>query len=443
MNISDKITILDEAFSSYLMNKNEKELCKKIAVVLKAFSNNKEFSVSIVCGNNNAKEPFFGMRIFPSISELMKICNSMTESEDNLISLNEMCKRWKNIEAWDIEIDCRIFDRMTINFNPQEMTAMLLHEVGHTIYSDKKIEMFYRVFKECRIRMKSSQKASAKLLYFFYMIPLSLTCGLRDWKVTSYDLKEEIFADQSVSKLGYGEHLISAYDKIIHAYGDSSGYSDESRKEDAITNSVNWCNLNISDLVHRRNKMKDELYNTGAKSNSSYIHKVVSTILSQISATTMERHTGNIVMESFDFSNDDFIKDNKIIYDIKGFNKLANMVNSAVESANNKVAMEAFGKNKKPVVPSQLEVDTIFVEVDRIQNHADRRYVLDLIYNQEEKIYKFMELFEFNKDLKGKYEGKMQSMLKELDSMRRAVLDKRNFDKQYKVFVKYPQGYEG
>ena len=175
MNISDKITILDEAFSSYLMNKNEKELCKKIAVVLKAFSNNKEFSVSIVCGNNNAKEPFFGMRIFPSISELMKICNSMTESEDNLISLNEMCKRWKNIEAWDIEIDCRIFDRMTINFNPQEMTAMLLHEVGHTIYSDKKIEMFYRVFKECRIRMKSSQKASAKLLYFFYMIPLSLT----------------------------------------------------------------------------------------------------------------------------------------------------------------------------------------------------------------------------------------------------------------------------
>ena len=443
MNISDKITILDEAFSSYLMNKNEKELCKKIAVVLKAFSNNKEFSVSIVCGNNNAKEPFFGMRIFPSISALMKICNSMTESEDNLISLNEMCKRWKNIEAWDIEIDCRIFDRMTINFNPQEMTAMLLHEVGHTIYSDKKIEMFYRVFKECRIRMKSSQKASAKLLYFFYMIPLSLTCGLRDWKVTSYDLKEEIFADQSVSKLGYGEHLISAYDKIIHAYGDSSGYSDESRKEDAITNSVNWCNLNISDLVHRRNKMKDELYNTGAKSNSSYIHKVVSTILSQISATTMERHTGNIVMESFDFSNDDFIKDNKIIYDIKGFNKLANMVNSAVESANNKVAMEAFGKNKKPVVPSQLEVDTIFVEVDRIQNHADRRYVLDLIYNQEEKIYKFMELFEFNKDLKGKYEGKMQSMLKELDSMRRAVLDKRNFDKQYKVFVKYPQGYEG
>ena len=88
-------------------------------------------------------------------------------------------------------------------------------------------------------------------------------------------------------------------------------------------------------------------------------------------------------------------------------------------------------------------MDTIYVEVDRIQNHADRRYVLDLIYHQEEKIQNFLELCDVNPELKGKYHGKMQSMLKELESMRQAVLAKRNFDKQYKVFVKYPAGYEG
>lgn len=443
MNISDKITILDDAFSSYLMNKYERDLCKKISASLNAFSSDKDFQVSVVRCNNLAKEPFFGMRVFPSTKELMDICKEITDSDDSIMSLNDMCKRWKCIHSWTIEIDSRVFDRMTINFNPQEMTAMLLHEVGHVIYADSKVEMFYRVYKECRIRMKSSHRASAKLLYFFYMIPLSLMCGLRDWTVTSDDLKEEIFADQSVSKLGYGDHLISAYEKIISAHGNANGYSDTARKEDAIAQSVTWCNLNISDLVHRKNKMKDELYETGAKSNSSYIHNMISTILNKISVTTMERHTGNIVTESYDFENENFITDNKLIYDIKGFNKLVNMVNSVAESANNSLAMEAFGKNKKSTIPSQLDVDTIFVEVDRIQNHADRRYVLDLIYDQEAKIEKFMELFEFNPDLKNKYEGKMQSMMKELDSMRRAVLNKRSFDKQYKVFVKYPQGYEG
>ena len=62
---------------------------------------------------------------------------------------------------------------------------------------------------------------------------------------------------------------------------------------------------------------------------------------------------------------------------------------------------------------------------------------------QEEKIQKFMELCEYNNDLKKKYYGKMQSMLKELEDVRRGVLSKRNFDKNYKVFVKYPAGYEG
>ena len=443
MNISEKINILDETFSSYLLNKNEKVCCKNIAVALKAFSSDKEFKVSIIRGPSMSKESFFGMRIFPSEEALTELCEAITNSDNGLISLNDMCKRWRTIEKWEVEIDSRVFDRYAISFNPQEITAMLLHEVGHTIYSDKKIEMFYRVYKECRVRMKTSQKASAKLLCFFYLIPLTLVCGIRDWSITSDDLKEEIFADQSVQKLGYGEHLISAYEKIIHAYGDTTGYYDNSRKEAAISQSITWCNLNISDLVHRKNKLKDELYETGIKTNSSYIHKVISTILNKISATTMERHTGNIVMESLNFDNDNFVNEYKIVYDLKGFNKLTNMINSVCESANNSVAMEAFGKKKAIDVPSQLEVDTIFVEIDRIENHADRRYVLDLIYNQEEKINKFIELFEYNPELKSKYNGKMKSMLKELESMRLAVLNKRSFDKQYKVFVKYPEGYEG
>ena len=117
---------------------------------------------------------------------------------------------------------------------------------------------------------------------------------------------------------------------------------------------------------------------------------------------------------------------------------------SVEKSKIDKIAQEAmFRKKKKSIVPSQLDVDTIFVEVDRIQNHADRRYVLDLIYTQEEKITTFLEMYEKDEMMMNKHKTKMEGMLKQLASMRQCVLDKRSFDKQYKVFVKYPVGYEG
>ena len=128
---------------------------------------------------------------------------------------------------------------------------------------------------------------------------------------------------------------------------------------------------------------------------------------------------------------------------MKSFNSFQNRIQAVQNIAKAAIAEEAFGRNKKNEIPSQLDVDTISVEIDRMQNHADRRYLLDLIYHQEEKINHFLELCEMNKSLKSKYYDKMQSMLRELGSMRLIVLSKRSFDKQYKLFVRYPEGYEG
>ena len=442
MNISNKINMVDDIFANYMDNHNKKSFEKDLKTLIDAFTN-KQFEIRIVDTSAHAREPFFGMRVFPLGEEMDEFCKELTE--DNTVSISDMCNRWRSIEKWVIEVDDRIFDRMTINFNPQEMTAMLLHEVGHTIYADKTFEMFYRVYKECRIRLTSADKASSKLLYFLYSIPLTVMCGIRDWNLTNKDLKEEVFADQSVNKLGYEEYLVSAYNKIIKVYGETSGYSDDYRKEDTLKNSITWCNLNIHDLVYRKNKLKDKLYSTGIRTNSIYMQGLIRSIMDKLSLRKQERYTGSVVVESnltIDFDDENFVLENNLIYDIKGFSNLTNRIRSVRERAENAVANEAFGKTKDQI-PNQLDVDTIFVEVDRIENHADRRYVLDLIYNQEEKIEKFKETFKYNKDLKKKYSGKMESMLKELASMRQAVLNKRSFDKEYKVFVKYPAGYEG
>lgn len=442
MDVKQKVSMLDDIFSAYLLNQNEKVFCRDTATVLNAFSQ-KEFTINII-DESNENESFFGMRVFPDENHMVALCGDITNGKD-VASISAMLKRWRNIKSWVIEIDSRSFDRMKINFNPSELTAMLLHEIGHTVYSDRKVEMFSRVYKECNIRMKTADKAASKVLYFLYQIPLTVLCGFRNWEVTSTDLKEEIFADTSVQKLGYGEHLISAFEKIIKKCGNTTGYS--SKMEDSIEQSITWCNLNVADLEKRQQKLKDELYLTGRRTNSTFIHKVIKGIMDRLHIRKKERYTGNIVIESsinIDFADSTFYRNNELMYDFSKFNKLKNSIRMMKDSANSTIAQEAFfKKNKKNEIPSQLDVDTIFVEIDRIENHADRRYVLDLIYHQEEKIENFKEKFAYNRDLERKHGAHMENMLKELESMRRTVLAKRNFDKDYKVFVKYPAGYEG
>lgn len=441
------IAMMDDIYSSYLLNHNNKRFCQDLMMTLNKLSNDKHFSVNIVDVGTSQKEPFFGMRVFPDAEQLNTIISLIQDDSTNVRSLSDLLNTWKHISEWVIEIDSRIFDRMSINFNPQELTAMTLHEIGHTIYSDTKIERYYRAYQECRIHMSSEDKATIKALYFLYQIPLILVCGMRDWRLTKHDLKEEIFADTTVQKLGYGEYLISAYQKIIKAYG-NSGYTNDAKADAEAERLIEWCNLNVHDLIHRKNKLKDELYHTGISTNSTYIRSVISKIMSKLGIQAKDKYSGNVVIESaLDIPfNDDFITKNDLQYNLKTIGNLENFIAYKRHSASEKIAMEAnmFKKSKKgPEIPSQLDVDTIFVEVDRIENHADRKYVLDLIYHQEEKIENFKELFQYNEELKSRYAGKMESMLNELTSMRQAVLNKRNFDKDYKVFVKYPAGYEG
>jgi hypothetical protein len=436
--------MLDDIFSRYLMERNDREFCRDASQFLTGVSRNKIISVTITELSKSVKEPFFGMRIFPDESEIDSLCQCLLE--DNMCSLNEVINQWKNISKWHLEIDSRVFDRTVISFNPEELTAMTLHEIGHVVYSDRKPEQYFRAYQNCRIRMKSTDLVSARIVYFLYQIPLIMACGLKNWSLTSRDMHEEIFADTTVERLGYGEALVSAYQKIIKEHGNSLGAYTEAESEAELERSITWCNLNAKDLAHRKNKLKDDLYYTGTKSGSPYIRKVLHKVMAKAGIVSKARYTGNIVVESSITMFDDvetFVNENELIYDIKSFNKLANRINSATESMSLSIAQEAFGKKGKIQVPTQLDVDTIFVEVDRISNHADRRYVLDLIYHQEEKIEKFKELFQYNHDLESKYAGKMESMLKELAEMRKAVLAKRSFDKNYKVFVKYPEGYEG
>lgn len=438
--VEKALSMMEDTFSDYLMKKISAEKFEKnLGIAMSALpleNGPKHFEVAIV---QNRKEPFFGFYLYPVMSQLEKFTE---ESVADDISFPQLCKKWKSIKDWYIEIDSTCFDRSIFNFTPKELTAMALHEVGHTIYSDRPVERYYRAYQEAKTRMKLADKASMKVLYALYTIPLAVSCMQKNWVDGKNRIKVEMAADKFLEEFEYQEILISALDKIIKATG-SINQTEES-KEQKVENSVQWCNFNVADIARRRDKLKDELYYQAIRTESGFFKALSMRILNELGVKMRERYTGYVVEATLDMLEDrDLFQKYTPCFEEATFSKLVRRVNIA-KNFDIEAAMEGFGKRKVPQLPSQYDIDAISVEIDKITTHYDRTYVLDLIYKVLDDINIYEEYIALADPMKAKNtKGKIATMRKELDELRKACLAKKDLDREYRLFVKYPAGYEG
>lgn len=438
------IELIENTFSDYMIGKiNEKAFLSKLETALDnlPFNSEKSFSVNISKNKSMGKD-FFGFNVFPEIDKLEDICNKIANDD---VKFKDIVKRWRSIKEWEIVIDSLVFDRSFIAFNPKELTAMLLHEIGHVTQSDEPIEQFYRAYLESKSRLKSADKVSKKVLYILYTIPLAVACTSRRWVNDKNEIKLEISADKSLIETGYAEHLINAFDKIIKASGSINRSEDMNYKE--IESNVEWANMNIVDVIKRRDKLKDSLYYKAIQTNSGYIQALCARILNFLGVRMRERYTGAVAESCMlnELINGEITLETHVpFYDIKKFGQIEARIvreQNALEVAN-----EAFfnkRKNSKVNIPDEYDLDRIFVAIDDIQNNYDKVYVLDLIYEQIEKLNDFEEAISMDESKSKKWAPKIEEMRQRLATLRKTVLSKNIAKKEYKVFVKYPEGYEG
>ena len=438
------IELIEATFSDYMIGKiNEKSFLNKMETALDAlpFNSKKSFSV-IISKNKNMSKEFFGFNVFPEMDKLEYICNTIANDDTKF---SDIVKRWRSIEEWEIVIDSLIFDRNFIAFNPKELTAMLLHEIGHVTQSDEPIEQFYRAYLESKSRLKSADKVSKKVLYILYTIPLAVACTSRRWVNDKNELKLEISADKSLIETGYAEHLLNAFDKIIKASGSITRSEDMNYKE--IESNVEWANMNIVDVIKRRDKLKDSLYYKAIQTNSGYIQALCARILNFLGVRMRERYTGAVAESCMlnELINGEITLETHVpFYDIKKFGQIETRIMNAQKEL--EIANESFfnkRKKSKVDIPDEYDLDRIFVAIDDIQNNYDKVYVLDLIYEQIEKLNDFEEAISMDESKSKKWAPKIEEMRSRLATLRKSVLNKNIAKKEYKVFVKYPEGYEG
>lgn len=410
------------------------------------------FTVCVV-KNTRSKEPFFGARIYPAIDYLQNIVEN-TVADAN--PFKELQEAWGNINSWVIEIDSSMLDRDLLSLTPKEFVAALLHEIGHTIYSTKVIERFYRCYRSMRVHLNCAEKDSMRAAYTLFMIPLSVSCSIRSWTRGRNGIKEEFFADNVTKTEGYGDFYVSLLSKIISAYGSSICDESETISDNKVSERMRWATLNISDETRRHNKLANDLYMESAKTPSQYMKALSAKVLNLVGIGMKERYTGDAVESAtmigmimgdkpIDFSNVRYGM--SFDYSSKEWLHFNDAIESALRNPKYVVgtpANEAFMKKKiRTGLPSWMDIDHIQIEVDRINNHQDRSFALEMIYNKIDDINEFMDSIKGNQRLREKYEVEAQRMLKRLEELREAILRRNNFSSKYEVFVKYPAGYEG
>lgn len=449
--INRAINLLETSYNRFLMKEiNQDKLCKNIknALEVMPFGNKKkEFEVQI--SNKNMSERFFGMRVFPDIDAMDRFCKDIVDSMESgkNAKFNDITKRWKSIDKWVLELDYILFDRNTINFTPKELVALTLHEIGHVIYSDKPIEGFYRAYKETKIRIDNANRGVQKLMYQIYSIPLAVACMQRRWVNDKNEIEVEMIADKTVADLGYGEYLVEAFNKIIRQYGSLNFNKNQLQAE--IESDIDWCNKNIMSITQRKEKLKDELYYRAIKSKSNYVKALTIIILDNLGFRLKERYTGAVVENCIELLCDRQLttKYEPIVDALESAKFDARL--EQMKKCTDDVAVESFFNKRKKIkveLPSQYEIDAISIEVDKITNHHDRVFVLDLIYEVLERINNFEEVISADPSLVRRWSGKIDTMKEQLEQLRQATLAKKTFATKYKFFVKLPEeaaDYEG
>lgn len=407
---------LEKCFSELKMNGNQDKLCKQISRILTRMIK-QNFTVT-VCKNSTNK--FYGMTVFPSVNTCEKLITAILNTESHLDGVIEV---WKKNEDWNIEIDSLVLYDTNLNTNSPELVAILLHEIGHTMYSNSVPQRLFDVirYEMIEIKMKTRNMFNNSKLRTLVVPSVIEACSTKMYKFLS--TIEEMDADKFVVDMGYGEALNNFLEKLLRVKGNSYINKTEKEAEQDIKAVFYWSVENINELRSRKTKLRYELNAQILKTPSVFAKKVLNDIrelfFKSNANTYNQAVTESTIMRIYDGWKRD--AESQVVLEFLGNPKM--------------------GKLKK--LDAQ-EIDFIKIRIDQIENHDDKIYLLDVVYHYLEQIDLYKEYIADGKANKVPHTKKfIEDVEKELMELKATIMNTKIPERRYGVFIKYPNGYEG
>jgi hypothetical protein len=371
-----------------------------------------ELNLSIIDNDTNL---FFGMNIYPEESVIDNLLKNILEEKSHLDNIMAIWNR--NDNKWYVEIDSILLYDNNLNANPSEIVAVLLHEIGHVIYSNSIPEKINRILKYNIMNLTYSIKQLCKNYKFRKIFSLVIVeaCSSKNYHYINNNI--ERIADNFVVKMGYGDELDNFINKLISSQGNRLvNRSDEEIDKD-IKVIVKWGIENISELEMRKHKLRESLKVQLLRTPSKYIKDLVMDIKDKFFGDESQKYKTAITEQ----------------YLIDEYHKI--LQESILDF------FDSLGKVKKV---NNSDIDILSIEVNKIENNDDKIYVLDLLYDKLDIINAALDYIDQGKtDKVSQSKQTLLSMKDRLEKLRQQILNMTIKDKQYGVFIKYPKGYEG
>lgn len=408
----DKFKEIDNAFSVLQEDINNAAACKIIKENLESCFGYK-FNVSVIPVTDTS-QPFFVMSVYPEMDTVTKIITTLSGNDDKKDKVIK--KLWEQNKEWTIEIDPRILSFEGIT--NRELTALLLHEVGHIVFSNS---IPFRIttilqYELAKTRMENKILLKDKFFKKLLSLPILSAC-VADGKAGD-SLKVEIKADKFSQKMGYTNELSSVLNKLIK----SSKYP----KDNTINKTIEDTARFSIDTVDQFRKRHDQM----VKRNLISLKKECTSI-----------YLGNVIQECYDT----YFKD----YDtsVCDGKKLRFMQERADKVIQDGIFTEAFlGRGKlKRIDPAEL--DYIDVKMTAIKNESDKMMLVSYIHSKLDLVEYYISIMEDPK-LSKRYT--IPHSIEQLRKIRERLLQSRinvlNFripERTKGLLIAWPDNYEG
>jgi hypothetical protein len=408
---SQELLYLEEAFKDIKTNNGVDQAIRTVTRVIKrVFDLNMD--VNII---DNKSHRFFGMSIYPQVNVVEQIVNEMIgkSREEGLVEM------WQKNKDWVLEIDSILLHDENLNANPSEIVAVLLHEIGHIVYSNTVPQRLFKVVK--RKIVTSTFKIRKLLAWKRVQRILDLVivdaCSTKNFHYVNEHT--ERIADRFALKMGYGESLDQFIDKLLRSQGNGMINRPDGELDSELKSMTNWALDNVGELEFRKTRLRNALQVQMFDTPSQYIRFIVKRIKSDFFGKNEANDTYK-----------DIVTEN---YLITGYN---NVVSEGFR--------ELFDpKTRKLKRLSQSDMDILYIQIGRIANEDDKIYVLDIIYDYLDLVNVGLDMIQSGgKDRVPVSKETLTSYKTQLEKFRKDVLSTQVPPKKYGLFIQYPKGYE-
>lgn len=411
----EKLESVEAAFASLKENPGNKEAYEAIAACLKDVFH-KKIRVSVVYTRPN--DNLFVMSITPEKSYLDLVVNYLIQGRPDL----NIQKLWMDILEWNIEIDSKILESKTIDLTTRELTALLLHELGHMAFSDSVPQRISRILK---FELAKASIGTRSLFFSntfrpLLSLPILNACCFN--QVADYAaLRKEMQADLFAVKYGYGRDLESAFTKFINTpkvqIRTGKDPDNDMREVYLFSEQI------LNDFQQRRGRLaKQKLWKVSLMTPSKIISGFISAIASKFVRENQDLNIESVIIE-------------------RAEEQAARLVNEAYMK-------EFFDfKWKKPKRFDPRIIDYIEVESRNIKTNDDKMILINYIYTKLDLINYYINILK-NPEYSAKYDiqDSMETLLRykmRLEKARQYVVDYRIPQIRYGLDIQYPEGYEG